>query len=371
MRMIHAEGLSAFPLGRLGENEATTVVFHVAKWREAFGEGTFVLLNRRSGDVAAYPCVIEQSGDEVRWQVKSADLAVAGYGQCELIYTVGSTVVKSEIFKTFVETALSSGADVPEPWEDWVQEVLDAADRVELATMGSIPTALAQLSDDASHRFVSDEEKAAWDEKQDAIFDLSDIRSGASLGATALQTAPVVSVNGQTGTVSVNEVPADGMTDQVLTKTASGYSWADAHCGGDGDMSTSVYDPTGKQQDIFAYADAAAASVVVPTALSQLGDDSSHRLVSDWEKSTWSSKQPQHTAQAVTLAAADWENGQQMVSAAGVTTSNTVIVSPAPTSTAVYGEMGIYCSAQGAGTLTFSCDTVPTASITVNMAIFD
>lgn len=246
MRMIRAEGLSAFPLGRLGENEATMVVFDITKWREAFGEGTFALLNRRSGDSTAYPCVIEQDENEVRWQVKAADLAAEGYGQCELIYTVGNTVVKSEIFKTFVETALVGGTDIPEPWEDWVQEVLAAAEHIDEVTESvEVVETLAQLTDDAAHRLVTDAEKAGWDGKYSKPaggIPASDLADGVRL------------------------VPGGGTTDQVLTRTVGGYAWADAQSGGgDGDMSVSVYDPQKKEEDIFAYADSVSPVVYLTT----------------------------------------------------------------------------------------------------------
>ena len=54
---------------------------------------------------------------------------------------------------------------------------------------GALPntTTLADLPDDSTHRTVSDAEKTTWNGKQDAINDLADIRSGAALGATALQ----------------------------------------------------------------------------------------------------------------------------------------------------------------------------------------
>ena len=51
----------------------------------------------------------------------------------------------------------------------------------------TVPTDLSDLADDSTHRVVTDTEKSTWSGKQDAINDLSDIRSGASLGATALQ----------------------------------------------------------------------------------------------------------------------------------------------------------------------------------------
>lgn len=50
-----------------------------------------------------------------------------------------------------------------------------------------IPTTLAELTGDSTHRVVTDAEKAVWSGKQDAIADLSSIRSGAALGATAVQ----------------------------------------------------------------------------------------------------------------------------------------------------------------------------------------
>lgn len=53
-----------------------------------------------------------------------------------------------------------------------------------------IPTTLAELTSDSTHRLVTDMEKAAWNDKQDEIDDLSEIRSGASLGVTAYQKPP-------------------------------------------------------------------------------------------------------------------------------------------------------------------------------------
>ena len=64
-----------------------------------------------------------------------------------------------------------------------------------------------------------------------------------------------------------------------------------------------------------------------------------------------------------------WSSNQQSVTVSGVTTSNTVIVTPAPASYNMYCECGVYCSAQAANSLTFTCDEVPTSSLTVNIVI--
>lgn len=70
-----------------------------------------------------------------------------------------------------------------------------------------------------------------------------------------------------------------------------------------------------------------------------------------------------------TLAVADWSSNTQTVNVTGVTASNIVFVSPAPASAADYAAAGIVCTAQGSGTLTFTCTTVPTNAITVNVVI--
>ena len=77
------------------------------------------------------------------------------------------------------------------------------------------------------------------------------------------------------------------------------------------------------------------------------------------------------TTAVVTLAANSWSSNKQTVSVTGVTADNTVIPSPAPASYAVYAENGVYCSAQAAGKLTFTCESVPSSAITVNLAVFE
>lgn len=71
----------------------------------------------------------------------------------------------------------------------------------------------------------------------------------------------------------------------------------------------------------------------------------------------------------VTLAVADWANSTQTVTATGVTASNNVVVSPAPTSTSDYVSAGILCTAQASNSLTFTCTTTPSTAISVNVLI--
>lgn len=168
---------------------------------------------------------------------------------------------------------------------------------------------------------------------------------------------------------------------------------------GSGDMSKATYDPNNKAQDVFAYADNKAGTVQenlnehknnedihvtanekstwnnkadsddIPTQLSELTDDATHRLVSDTEKSTWNDKADKSTALTVTLSASGWSEGEITVTAADVTAESNVIVTPAPDSYLAYCEAMARCTGQGAGTLTFAAEEVPTDDLTVNVVI--
>ena len=74
---------------------------------------------------------------------------------------------------------------------------------------------------------------------------------------------------------------------------------------------------------------------------------------------------------SVTLPASGWNANAktQTVSVSGVTASVNLIITAAPDSYMAYAEAGVRCTAQGAGTLTFACETVPTANVAANVLI--
>lgn len=77
------------------------------------------------------------------------------------------------------------------------------------------------------------------------------------------------------------------------------------------------------------------------------------------------------TTATASLTSTGWSSNSKTVSVTGVTASNSVLVTPAPASIDDYANCGIKCTAQAAGTLTFSCTTVPSSTITVNVMIID
>lgn len=94
-----------------------------------------------------------------------------------------------------------------------------------------------------------------------------------------------------------------------------------------------------------------------------------NKPVSTATQTALNAKQEKHITRTATLSTSGWSNKQQTVSVTSVTSSNTVFTSPAPASYAKYGECGVRCKAQGSGTLTFTCEDVPTTSLTVNVMI--
>lgn len=76
------------------------------------------------------------------------------------------------------------------------------------------------------------------------------------------------------------------------------------------------------------------------------------------------------TEKNATLSTYGWSSSlTQTVSVSGVTSSNTVVVSPAPASYAAYTAANVRCTAQANAQLTFTCDEIPTVVLTVNVVI--
>ena len=74
----------------------------------------------------------------------------------------------------------------------------------------------------------------------------------------------------------------------------------------------------------------------------------------------------------LTLSSGGWTSDEQIVSSVTGCTSNSIVfISPDPTSSDDYVDAGILCTAQGNQTLTFTCKTVPTNNITVNVVIWN
>lgn len=219
--------------------------------------------------------------------------------------------------------------------------------------------------------------------------------------------SPTVSVETISGGHRITITDAAGSQSFDVLDGASGS--------GSGDMNAATYDPQGKAQDIFAYADKKGTyskpsggipktdlASDVQTSLGKA--DSALQSVPDAYRTASeqdvidSGKQARITASgllkgdgsggvsaavkgtdyagpsvgvSVTLSASGWDADAktQTVSVAGVTATANCIITAAPDSYMAYAEAGVRCTAQGAGTLTFACETVPTEDVAANVLI--
>lgn len=82
--------------------------------------------------------------------------------------------------------------------------------------------------------------------------------------------------------------------------------------------------------------------------------------------------QQKHSIQTAKLKFDEWSSNHiQSVNVPGVTTDNTVILSPAPASREIYRDYYIHCDEQVSNGLVFSCDDIPEEDISVNVIILN
>ena len=156
---------------------------------------------------------------------------------------------------------------------------------------------------------------------------------------------------------------------------------------GAGDMLASVYDPKGKAQDVFQYADAKASAA--QSAAATYTDDKIAAIPTpdvSGQIETHNTSENAHadkfaavnaaignltpSACKVTLTASGWDSSAKTQSAtvSGVLEDESkqlIMPMPAGTSMSAYNEAGIQMTGQSADTVMFTADTVPTADVEV------
>ena len=136
--MIEIDKLQYLQIGVQGENVATPIKIDMTRWKETFPEGNIHLLFKPYNATLALPMLTEFDAETnvLSWYPDLAATAVVGVGYTEVRMLDESTglVKKSRIVPTSVENSVS-GIEInpPEPYEEWVNSVLNAATRAETA----------------------------------------------------------------------------------------------------------------------------------------------------------------------------------------------------------------------------------------------
>lgn len=147
-------------LGKQGENAAREIAFpEPAQWREEFPGGAAQLLVSPKGG-KTYPVVLEEENGLAIWQVTAADTARAGYGRCELRWSVDGMVVKSKTYMTFVAEGLSGGCGCgTDNWSAYLEQIVRAgADALNAAGRAEAAANRAETAGESGVGIATDEE---------------------------------------------------------------------------------------------------------------------------------------------------------------------------------------------------------------------
>ena len=186
--------------------------------------------------------------------------------------------------------------------------------------------------------------------------------SGGTAGQVLTKTT-----DGQAWQDAPDGLPEGGTAGQVLTKTESGAAWADAPEAG-------VVNFNGRTGAVTPQAGDYTADMVgaVPTTRTVNGKPLSEDIALNAADVGALPVQYAPKKFTISLEASGWQSNQKTITVEGITTENIVLLSPASKADAdAWTAAGVWCTGQGANSLTFSCESVPSSAIGLNLMILE
>lgn len=212
-------------LGRQMENNYRQIIFDVSDFDEPIT--SLMLVHQRKGDAAPY-IVDNVTGTQFAWTITDTDTAYAGYGKGELRINFANGLAKSIVFTTMVVKSITGDTQIPSPLQSWYDEMIDyindhaaSPEQIEAAVEAYLDEHPVQAPVTSVNSKIG-----AVVLNADDVGALPDTTTAADLGAyvkpntgipktdlstavqtslskanTALQSAPVTSVNTKTGAV--------------------------------------------------------------------------------------------------------------------------------------------------------------------------
>lgn len=195
-------------IGRQLENNYRQFVFDCS----AFGSDieSITLVHQRKTDVAPY-LVTTSNTDTLTWTVSDTDTAFSGYGRAELRVEFADGLAKSAIYSTCVLESITADATIPEPLQSWYDAMIEYIDDHSVS-----PEEIEQaVADYLEEHPITAPVTSVNSKIGDVVLSASDV--GALPDSTVIPTktsqlqndsgyitsAPVTSVNGQTGAVTI------------------------------------------------------------------------------------------------------------------------------------------------------------------------
>ena len=220
------------------------------------------LVHQRSQDVAPY-LVDTSSTDSLTWTVTETDTSYAGYGKAELRISFSNGLAKSVVFTTMVLASITADAVIPTALQSWYDAMIDYIDEHSIS-----PEELGQAIEDyLDEHPITAPVQSVNGETGDVVITASDLGAltaeldpvfGAS-AAAGITSSDITAWNGKytkpSGGVPVSDLnstaqsrlmPTGGTTGQVLAKKSnSNYDLEWVNQSGGGGAVDSVNGKTG------------------------------------------------------------------------------------------------------------------------------
>lgn len=140
-------------IGREGEQNARAITFDISTELSMWANATPTLIYVRPGEKTAYPATTTLTDGILTWIPDGFATALRGArGFIQIIFTESAdeTVIigKSKVMRMQVCESLNTSAEPPEPWESWIDDLLDAA--AQATTAATNATEAAQDATDAA-----------------------------------------------------------------------------------------------------------------------------------------------------------------------------------------------------------------------------
>lgn len=255
-------------LGRQGENLARTVEIDVGAMLDAYPGASIGLVFQRAGETELYIGATTLGGTVLSWPISAAVTANAGRGKIEVRAMLGDVLAKSVTASTQVDASLSgAGSTPPDPEEDWIDDVLQAASEAKQSAASAADSAqkAEQAVEDAKDAAAAVEaakaeavqavqeagqtaSEAVSTEGTEAVQAIGQAASGAVQQVQQTGTAQVQAVQ-QAGDEKLQEIDtANAHAPQVNADTGKWQTW-DSASGAYVDTETNAEGPQGPKGD--------------------------------------------------------------------------------------------------------------------------
>lgn len=253
-------------LGRQGENLARTVEIDVGAMLDAYPGASIGLVFQRAGETELYIGATSLEDNILSWPITAAVTANAGRGKIEVRAMLGDVLAKSVTAPTQVDVSLSgAGSTPPDPEEDWIDDVLQAASEAKQSAASAADSAqqAEQAVEDAKDAAAAVEaakaeavqavqeagqaaSEAVSTEGTEAAQAIGQAASGAVEQVQQTGTAQVQAVQ-QAGDEKIQEIDtANAHAPQINADTGKWQVW-DADTGAYVDTDTDAQGPIGPQ----------------------------------------------------------------------------------------------------------------------------